>query len=167
MKSSIANGITLSRIMGALCMLTYEVTTQIASPFWLLFAFCGMTDVADGYVARRLKAETKKGALLDSIADIVFVFCSAYKLFPHLRLPSWLWAIASIIAAIKFTSQACAWIKHEKFIFLHTFTNKLTGFLLFVSTPIFVCSEMNYPLILTAIVATYAAIEEGHYIRTK
>lgn len=90
---SIAYCITLSRIAGALCLLPLEVTTQIVSAFWFVYAFCGMTDMADGYVARKLKAETKTGALLDSIADIIFVICCSFKLVPILTIPSWLWYI--------------------------------------------------------------------------
>lgn len=48
---SFPNSITLSRIIGALCLLPLEVTTQVVSPFWLVYAFSGMTDMADGYVA--------------------------------------------------------------------------------------------------------------------
>lgn len=101
MKLSIPNSITLSRIIGALCLLPLEVTTQKVSAYWFVYAFCGMTDMTDGYVARKLKAETKTGALLDSIADIVFVICCSCKLMPILTIPSWLWYVTLIIAVIK------------------------------------------------------------------
>lgn len=166
MKPSIVNLITLSRIMGSLCLLPLEVQSQLASPFWFLYSFCGITDVADGCVARKLKAETKTGALLDSIADIVFVICYSGKLITILTIPSWLWSMVLIIVTIKLINQVSAWMVHRRFAFLHTLANKLTGFMLFISIPLFVCCEELMPLMITSVLATYAAIEEGHIIRT-
>ena len=36
----------------------------------------------DGYLARKLHAESKTGAVLDSVADICFVVCCAIQLIP-------------------------------------------------------------------------------------
>lgn len=149
MKLTIADHITSSRIVGALCLLPLEVTTQFVSPFWLLFLICGITDIADGYVARKLKAETKRGAMLDSIADIVFVICCSIKLITILTVPSWIWCLVLIIATIKVINQICAWIVHRRFVFPHTSANKLTGLMLFISIPLFVCFEIFIPLIST------------------
>ncbi|MCQ2075890.1 MAG: CDP-alcohol phosphatidyltransferase family protein [Bacteroidaceae bacterium] len=167
MTMSIPNGITLFRIVGALCLLPLETTTQITSPFWLVYAFCGITDMTDGYVARILKAETKVGALLDSIADIVFVICCSCKLIHLMKCPIWLWCLVLIIAGIKFINQISAWVVHRRLLFPHTFANKLAGFTLFVSIPLHVCFEMFTPLFLTSVVATFAAVQEGHNIRAK
>lgn len=167
MTMSIPNGITLSRIVGTLCLFPLEATTQITSPFWLLYAFCGIADIADGYVARRLKTATKTGALLDSIADLIFVICCSCKLIPILTFPSWLWYLVAIIAGIKFVNQISAWVVHKKFFFLHSMANKLTGLMLFISIPLYVCFGMIIPLIPTSVVAAYAAIQEGYYIRTR
>ena len=50
--------------------------------FWLIYGFCGISDIADGWLARKLNCVTKTGALLDSVADICFVACCAWKLLP-------------------------------------------------------------------------------------
>ena len=47
--------------------------------------------MVDGYLARRLHAESKTGAVLDSVADIGFVVCCAIRLLPVLQIPTWLW----------------------------------------------------------------------------
>ncbi len=155
------------RIIGAFCLLTLDVTPKIASPFWGLYTFCGMTDIVDGCVARKLKAETKTGALLDSYADIAFVVCSAIKLHPFLIVPSWLWMWAGIIVVVKIMNQISAWVIHRKFIFLHTFANKLTGFCLFICIPAFVCFGQLLPLLITSFLAMFAAVQEGYYVKTK
>ena len=66
----LSNIITLLRIAGSLGLLLSDVTNVL---FLLVYALCGISDIADGWLARRLKCVTKKGALLDSLADICFV----------------------------------------------------------------------------------------------
>lgn len=166
-KSPVPNYVSLSRIIGAFCLLALDVTPHVLTPFWCLYAFCGATDIVDGYVARRLRAETMAGAMLDSCADIIFVVCSAIKLLPLLAVPSWLWIWAGTIAGVKIVNQASALVIHGKFVFPHTCANKLTGLFLFISTPALVCLELIFPLFLVAGLATYAAIQEGCHIREK
>ena len=159
------NCLTSLRIIGALCLLTLHVSRQMVSPFWALYAFCGLTDVADGYAARRFKAETKTGALLDSYADIVFVVCSAFSLKSFLVFPPWLWIWGGIIVGIKIMNQVSVRVIHRKFIFPHTSTNKLTGLCLFICIPVFVCFGQFVPLLFVSALATFAAVLEGYYIQ--
>ena len=119
----------------------------------------------DGYLARKLHAESKTGAVLDSMADIGFVACCAIRLLPVLPIPTWLWIWAGIIVAIKIINQISALIVCKRFCFPHTKANKLTGLLLFLSVPMTFWSII--PLAFVAVVATFAAIQEGHFIRTR
>ena len=86
------------RIVGAVALLLCDV---VGTTFWSLYALCGISDIADGWLARKLRCVTMKGALLDSLADICFVACCAWKLLPILELPQWLWLLAGVIVAIK------------------------------------------------------------------
>jgi CDP-diacylglycerol--glycerol-3-phosphate 3-phosphatidyltransferase len=54
----------------------------------------------------------------------------------------------------------------KKCIFPHTIANKVTGILLFVGVPLTVFLESIVPMVIIAVVATFAAIQEGHFIRT-
>ena len=118
----------------------------------------------DGYLARRLHAESKTGAVLDSIADICFIACCAIGIIPIIHIPSWLWIWAGVIIVIKLVNQVLALILCNGFRFPHTTANKLTGFLLFLSLPTMFWSIV--PIAIVACVATFAAIQEGHLIRT-
>ena len=133
-------------------------------PFWTLYALCGISDMVDGWLARKLHAETKAGAILDSVADLSFVACCAIRLLPHLSIPSWLWLWAGIIVIIKSVNQVSALAVFKRFCFPHTVANKLTGFLLFLAVPTFFWTMI--PVAAVAAVATFAAIQEGHFIRT-
>ena len=123
-----------------------------------------MSDVMDGYLARKLHAESKTGAVLDSVADICFVACCAIRLIPIIQIPSWLWIWAGVIVLIKLVNQVSALIVCKRFCFPHTTANKLTGFLLFLSVPTAFWSIV--PIAFVAGAATFAAVQEGHFIRT-
>jgi CDP-diacylglycerol--glycerol-3-phosphate 3-phosphatidyltransferase len=156
------NVISALRIAGSISLLFCDVAGW---PFWVLYALCGISDMVDGWLARKLHAETKAGSILDSVADLSFVVCCAIRLLPLLSIPSWLWIWAGIIVVIKIVNQVSAWVVFKRFCFPHTVVNKLTGFLLFLAVPTFFWTMI--PVAVVAAVATFAAIQEGHLIRTK
>ena len=150
------NIITLLRIVGSLGLLLCDVAND---SFWIIYALCGISDIVDGLLARKLKCVTKTGALLDSLADICFVACCVWKLLPILELPQWLWLWAELIVTIKIVNQLSALVMYGHCCFPHTTANKATGFLLFIAVPITFWSIV--PITIVASVATYAAIHEG------
>ena len=119
----------------------------------------------DGYLARKLHAESKAGAVLDSVADICFVACCAIWLIPIVQIPTWLWIWAEVIVAIKFVNQVSALIAFKGFCFPHTAANRLTGLLLFLAAPMLFWSIV--PIAFVACVASFAAVQEGHLISKK
>jgi len=155
------NVISALRIAGSVGLLFCNVTGW---PFWTLYALCGISDMVDGWLARKLHAETKTGAILDSVADLSFVACCAIRLLPILSIPSWLWIWAGVIVIIKIVNQISALAVFKRFCFPHTVANKLTGFLLFLAVPTIFWTMI--PIAVVAAVATFAAIQEGHFIRT-
>ncbi len=144
------------RIVGAVDLLLSNVSSIL---FWVLYIVCGISDIADGWLARKLNCVTQTGALLDSLADICFVACCAWTLLPILELPQWLWLWGGVIVVIKVVNQISALVKYGRFQFPHTFANKATGFLLFIAVPMTVWSIV--PITIVAAVATFAAIQEG------
>lgn len=121
--------------------------------------------MVDGWLARKLDAETKAGAVLDSVADIVFVACCAIRLLPVVEIPTWLWIWAGVIVIIKIINQISSLVINKRFCFPHTLANKLTGFLLFLSVPAIFWTLI--PVSIVAAIAMFSAVEEGQYIRTK
>ena len=158
------NAISALRFLGAVCRLFFGVES---CAFWVIYFVCGLSDMADGYLARKLKCETKTGALLDSLADLAFVICCCFKLIPALALPKWLWIWGGVIVVIKVINQISALVMYKKCIFPHTIANKVSGILLFVGAPLTVFLESTVPIIIIAVVATFSAIQEGHFIRKK
>ncbi len=123
--------------------------------------------MVDGFLARKLHCESKTGALLDSLADLAFVVCCCIKLIPVLALPHWLWFWGAVIVAIKVINQISAIVMYKRFLFPHTIANKAAGLLLFVGVPLTLFLESVVPMVIIAVVASFAAVQEGHFIRTR
>lgn len=158
----IPNIITVLRFLGAALLL---LCSPAGAAFWIIYGLCGVGDMLDGYLARKLRVESKTGAVLDSVADICFVSCCAIRLIPVVQIPTWLWILTGVIVAVKIVNQVSALIVCKRFCFPHTKANKLTGLLLFLSVPTVFWSVA--PLAFVAGIASFAAIQEGHFIWTR
>ena len=161
---SLPNAISALRFLGAVCLLFFGVES---CAFWAIYFVCGLSDMVDGYLARKLGCESQVGAMLDSLADMAFVICCCFKLIPALAFPKWLWILGGVIVAIKVINQISALVMYKKCIFPHTIANKVTGVLLFVGVPLTLFLESIVPMVIIAVVATFAAVQEGHFNRTE
>ena len=150
--------LSMSRI--ALCLLLLLVDAM-TMPFWVLYLIAGLTDMLDGFLARRWGVESKFGARLDSMADFVFVLVVGYKLFPWLKLPTALWILIGIIALVKVSNAVNSYVVKHRIQFQHTKANKLTGFLLFIGMMAIGQSYFVPVAWVIACIALFAAIHEG------
>ena len=158
----IPNIITAFRFLGATSLL---FCNPAGVAFWVIYGLCGISDMLDGYLARKLNAESNTGAMLDSVADICFVACCAIRLIPVVQIPTWLWIWAASIVTVKLINQVSALIVYRHLIFPHTMANKLTGLLLFLTVPTVFWSIV--PVAIVAGVASFASVQEGHFIKTR
>lgn len=149
--------ITLSRIPFSLLLLVFPVS----SPFFaVLYLLCGISDVLDGFLARKLHTESKKGAMLDTTADLIFAVIYAIKILPILSLPFWIWVWTAFIAVLKITVITTASIKKHRLFIEHSTVNKLTGILLFLLPLSVFVIDIKYASSLVCAVATFSAIKE-------
>ena len=160
-----ANIITSIRIV---CALAMTVCPTFSKRFYLFYILGGLSDVFDGIAARHWGKETKLGAKLDTIADIVFFAVVWAKTLREVHLPLWLMLWIVCIAVIKCVNILIGVILYKRFLAEHTVMNKLCGFLLF-ALPFCIglfSPKTAYILMIPAcIAATFAAIQEGYYIR--
>ena len=163
MRKQIANIMTGLRMICSIFMLFCHVPSI---QFYLLYIFCGVTDMVDGTIARKTNAVSKFGARLDSVADIIFVVVSLIKFLPAMHLPWWLCMWIVVIAAIKIGNTVWGIIRRKKMILLHTMANKLTGIFLFLLPLTLPFIDLQYSAPMVCFMATFAAIQEGYYIRT-
>ena len=163
----IPNLITSLRFVGSISLLFFSLESPV---FRITYLLCGISDMIDGHIARRLNATTETGALLDSIADLCMISVCAIKLIPIISaLPYWIWIWIGAIALIKVANIISSIVYLKKVVFPHTAANKITGLLIFIALPLlfFYDAYAVYPTGIVCIIATFAAIQEGHYIRTR
>lgn len=153
----------MSRIVLCLPLLLVDAMTM---PFWSLYVTAGLTDMLDGFLARRWGVESQFGARLDSLADFVFVLAVGYKLFPWLKLPATLWMMTGLIALVKIINAICSYVVKHRIEYLHTKANKVTGFLLFIGVMTIGQSYFVPVAWMISCIALFAAIQEGHLIRS-
>lgn len=162
MKKQLANIITLFRIVCSIWLLLLPV---FSIRFYVVYLFCGFTDMIDGPIARKTHSVTEFGSKLDSVADLIFVVVAFVKLLPVISLPNWLWAWITIIALIKVTNIVFGWISEKRLAIEHTLMNKITGFVLFLLPLTLSFIELKYSAVVVCAVATISAIQEGKCIK--
>lgn len=159
----LANGITISRIVASFMLIA---TNTFSTLFFLLYAYCGISDMIDGIVARKTATVSKVGSTLDSVADFIFVLVCMIKVLSFFTIRPWCLIWIGIIVLVKIINLISGYIYHKRVIFLHTTTNKIVGFLLFLSLFVITNMDADYIFTLLCAFATFAAIQEGHFIRT-
>lgn len=162
-KKNIPNILTTIRIVSCIPLM---ILSTLSLGFIIIYILAGVCDILDGILARKLKAESLFGAKYDSIADLLFVVVCLIKILPILNIDVLIWIWIGVIALIKIINLISGYVYYKKMIFLHTKANKLTGLLLFLSPLSIQGSYFNYVVIILCTIALFAAIQEGHYIRT-
>ena len=163
MKKHIANIVTSCRIIFSILMLLFPAFSPW---FYVMYLLCGITDMVDGTIARKTNSVSTFGSRLDTIADFVFVSAALFKLLPVMNIPRWLWIWIVIIAAIKITNIISGFVCNKRFVSEHTVMNKITGLLLFLMPFTLFVIELKYSAAAVCTIATFSAVQEGHYIRT-
>ena len=166
-KLNLADAVTLSRIVFAVSVL---FCAAFSIQFYAFYLLGGITDMIDGRVARKRNLQSSFGAKLDTVADCVFVTAVLIKVLPALHMPAWLWVWVGIIAFIKLTNLVSCLVVLRRIVPMHTVMNKVTGFMLFL-LPLgtgmgFSWRGLEIAVIAACSAATFAAIQEGYFIRT-
>jgi len=91
---NIPTTVTLSRIL----LIPFFILVTPAKPLLgaTIFTIASLTDLIDGYIARRARQVTKFGVLLDPIADKLLVISALILLVDMALIPAWI-AIVIII----------------------------------------------------------------------
>ncbi len=158
-----ANIITSIRI---LCSIALLFCPTLSPAFYVIYLAAGFTDMIDGTVARKINTVSELGSKLDTIADFIFFVVCLIKLIPIMNIPVWIYFWIAIIAFIKAINVVSGYVLQKKLVAVHTVMNKVSGALLFILPLTFAILDLKYSAIVVCVVATFAAVQEGHYIRT-
>ena len=159
-----ANTITIIRILCSIAILFCPV---FSVAFYSFYITAGLSDMIDGWVARRTNTVSEFGSKLDTVADVIFVVVCLVKLLPVMDIPVWLYVWVGIIALIKVINIVSGYVVQMRFVAVHSVMNKVTGALLFLLPLTLSFIDLKYSATVVCIVATFTAVQEGHFIRTK
>ena len=157
----IANIITGCRILGSILLLFFPAFSLV---FYIIYLFCGFSDMIDGTIARKTNSTSEFGAKIDTVADLLFVAASIIRLLPAIHIPGWLWIWGGGIAVIKISNIILGYASKKQLISLHSIMNKITGLLLFLLPLTLSFIEAKYSSVAVCSIATLAAIQEGVYV---
>ena len=91
----LANGLSVARMVlaPAVAFGLYRDTQGVGPLTLALMLSAGITDLLDGWVARRLGQSSELGRILDPLADKVFIGCVCLSLVVLREFPVWLVAL--------------------------------------------------------------------------
>lgn len=158
-----ANIVTSIRIVCSILLLFFPA---VSPAFYTLYIICGVSDMVDGTIARKTNSVSGLGAKLDSVADFCFILVCMIKLLPVIDFPLWIWIWIGGIAAIKLVNIISGVVCQKKFVVEHTILNKITGAVLFLFPITLTLVKLEYSVVVACTIATSAAIQEGHFIRS-
>jgi len=95
---NLPNTITMLRIgvIPVLFGLLFSPGPAMSLVIAILFIAAALTDILDGYIARRFKIVTTMGKFLDPIADKLIVNTAMILMIPIGRIPAWIVAVIII-----------------------------------------------------------------------
>ena len=158
-----ANIITGIRIVCSIALLFFPA---FSPAFYTLYIVAGVSDMIDGAIARKAGTVSDFGSKLDTAADCVLVAVCLIKLIPVLDIPMWLIIWIAVIALMKGINIISGYVMRKEFVTAHTVMNKLTGIALFLLPFTLSILDLKYSGLFVCALASFAAIQEGHLIRT-
>ncbi|MBR2349178.1 MAG: CDP-alcohol phosphatidyltransferase family protein [Clostridia bacterium] len=161
----IPNILTASRVLIAIIILFIK---PFSIAFYVIYAWCGISDLFDGVIARAIKVESSLGSLLDTIGDVLLTLTGSFVTFKYMyqvdNLTIW-GPLAAVLSIFVFRAIGAivTLARFKKFAMLHTIGNKVGMILLFL-IPLFyeLVGTVGAPIFIYAVsgVCILSAIEE-------
>lgn len=154
---NLANVITSFRIIFAVAMV---LVLPFSTVFWICYLGGGLSDILDGFIARKWNHQSEAGAKFDSIADMIFAVSVAIVVIKNCTLPLWLWVSIALIALLRSISYGIGFYKYHTFPALHTYLNKATGALLFLFPLLYALLGLSLAGGILCLTALLSSLEE-------
>ena len=161
-KKNVPNFITSLRFIGTIAIIFLEPPKV---PYFAVYTLTGITDVLDGFIARKTNNTSDFGARLDSIADLCFYTVNLIRLLPILLsiLPGYIWIMVAAVLSMRIVSYMIAAVKFHRFASHHTWLNKVTGLFVF-AVPYFLVTRIAVAFCLAVCVIGILSTVEDLYI---
>ncbi len=166
------NSLTVARVAAVPIVV---VLMMFPGPFWcavtmVIFVAAAITDLIDGYLARKLDLESTIGAFLDPLADKLLVTAAMVMLIPLGRIPAW---IVVVFLAREITITALRAIAASEGIIISAgslgkyktvFQSTALGFLIF-HYPLYGVDAHSVGIVLVWFALAYALVSGFQYLR--
>ncbi len=150
---TVPNALSASRIV-FLPLLWVLALLRMETAFVIAYALVGITDLFDGYAARRLNQRSAFGKTLDSFADLLYYLSSAFFMawlhMDYLKPNLLLLYIFFGVLALSFIVSA---VKCGKPIMMHTLLLKLNAVLVYVG--VILSAFIDTTVFVTVVLAIY------------
>ncbi|MBQ9553045.1 MAG: CDP-alcohol phosphatidyltransferase family protein [Clostridia bacterium] len=151
-----ANIITASRVVCAIILFFFH---DINGAFLAIYAYCGISDLIDGPIARKLNQTSNIGALLDTVGDVATYVALAKILLSKHIVPSWavIWYVSAAVGILSGGLVALA--RFRRFFVVHSLCGKAMGFFAFLMPFAYYMNLLIPCFAAICITATISAIE--------
>ena len=145
-----------------ICAVVLPFLTPLSPVFLTVYALSGVSDMLDGFLARKLGQASRWGAKLDSAADLLLYTIALSLLIPIMRdtLPGWIWWFVGVALVLRLACYFCSAVKVHRFASEHTLLNKLTSILIFPAPFLMKLDLFVWYAVLVCLVSCCAAIHE-------
>ena len=124
-----------------------------------MVAVAFLTDVLDGYLARRWHVESKLVSHIDSLADLLMMAVLIIVLLITLEFKDWMIILLASILVIRASSLIIGAIRFKQLAFVHTLLNKITTLLIILSPFLIRLLGLDISVMIVGGVAMAATIE--------
>ena len=130
MKKQLANIITISRLIGTFVLI---FLAPLSGEFFICYLWCGLSDILDGFIARKTRTVSKFGSRLDSVSDLFLYTVMMIRIKTALDriYPPYFWTLIYITVGVRLLCYVVVAVRHHYFIARHTIFNKALGLLMF------------------------------------
>lgn len=163
LKTNAANLITSSRIVASIIMITMPT---LSKGFYVSYTYAGVSDAADGFLARHTGTVSTLGVKLDSIADLLFYVSMMIKILPYLiaYLPAYIMHTLYTIVGVRICIYIYYALTRHKFLSNHTVFNKATGIMLFFVPFLIKTPYLKIYAIIVLALSIFAAVYELYLV---
>lgn len=151
-----------------ICAVILPFLTPLSPEFLIVYALSGISDMLDGYLARKLGQASTWGARLDSAADLLLYTIALSLLIPIMRsiLPGWIWWLVGFALLLRLAVYFLSAVKFHRFASEHTLLNKITSILVFPAPFLMRLELFSWYAVLVCLVSCCAAVHElGIHLR--
>lgn len=162
----IPNLITIGRIIFSVLLVFVK---PFSIEFYIIYLIAILSDMIDGFLARKFKVTSLFGSKLDSIADFILFLVIWTSIISSVAFSKMYWFSFIAVLCLRIISLIICYIKFHHMAILHSYMNKFVGFMCIAIPFIINSNYFNIFIWLIILVAVLSVMEEIiiHFLSSK